>query len=94
MDGNGRWAAGRGKPRIEGHRAGAEAVRTVVRAAAEARVEVLTLYAFSSENWSRPRAEVAALFSLLGKFLRRESCCHSPPGKMVTPPYEHHSNCG
>jgi undecaprenyl diphosphate synthase len=65
MDGNGRWAAQRGLPRAAGHRAGAEAVRATLRAAAEAGVEVLTLYAFSSENWRRSDEEVTELKGLL-----------------------------
>ena len=72
MDGNGRWAAKRGLPRLAGHRAGAEAVRTTVRAAAEAGVEVLTLYAFSSENWRRSSEEVADLTALMRFYLDRE----------------------
>ena len=73
MDGNGRWAEARGKTRLAGHRAGADAVREVVTAAAEMGVEVLTLYAFSSENWSRPTPEVGGLFGLLKIFIRRET---------------------
>ncbi len=72
MDGNGRWAAKRGLPRVAGHRAGAEAVRTTVRAAAEAGVEVLTLYAFSSENWRRSDEEVSDLTALMRFYLDRE----------------------
>ncbi len=72
MDGNGRWAAKRGLPRVAGHRAGAEAVRTTVRAAAEAGVEVLTLYAFSSENWRRSAEEVSDLTGLMRFYLDRE----------------------
>ena len=72
MDGNGRWAAARGLPRIAGHRAGAEAVRRTVEAAINAGVSWLTLYAFSSENWRRPAAEVADLTGLLGHYLRHE----------------------
>ena len=72
MDGNGRWAQARGLSRSEGHRAGADAVRTVVSRCRELGIRHLTLYAFSSENWNRPRAEVAALFSLLLEFLHRE----------------------
>jgi undecaprenyl diphosphate synthase len=68
MDGNGRWAKMKGKPRIFGHRAGMESVRDVVEAAGELGVRVLTLYAFSTENWSRPRSEVLALMSLLRKY--------------------------
>ena len=69
MDGNGRWAKQHGLPRIAGHERGAESVRAVVRAARDAGVQYLTLYAFSVENWSRPRAEVQALMTLLGRFL-------------------------
>lgn len=72
MDGNGRWAQARGLARTEGHRAGVEAVRRVVRAAPAAGVSTLTLYAFSSDNWKRPRAEVTALMGLFGLALRRE----------------------
>ena len=60
MDGNGRWAKERGLPRLEGHRAGAESVREVMEACIELGVEYLTLYAFSSENWSRPATEVSS----------------------------------
>jgi len=69
MDGNGRWAKERGLPRLEGHRAGAESVREVMEACIEHGVEYLTLYAFSSENWSRPATEVSALMTLLDRFL-------------------------
>jgi undecaprenyl diphosphate synthase len=69
MDGNGRWAKQRGLPRIEGHRRGAEAVKRTLRAAQEAGVACLTLYAFSVENWSRPKDEVDALMELLDRFL-------------------------
>jgi undecaprenyl diphosphate synthase len=72
MDGNGRWAKERGLPRIEGHRAGAESVREIVRVAGELGVEYLTLYAFSIENWNRPKAEVRALMHLLEFYLRQE----------------------
>ena len=72
MDGNGRWAASRGLPRVAGHRAGAEAVRRTLRAAVECGVEVLTLYAFSSENWRRSDEEVSDLKGLLGYYLERE----------------------
>jgi undecaprenyl diphosphate synthase len=72
MDGNGRWADQRGLPRVAGHRAGAEAVRKTLRAAAECGVETLTLYAFSSENWRRPQSEIADLKGLLGYYLERE----------------------
>ena len=72
MDGNGRWAAGRGLPRVAGHRAGAEAVRKILKAAVKQGVEVLTLYAFSSENWRRSEEEVSDLKGLLGFYLERE----------------------
>jgi undecaprenyl diphosphate synthase len=72
MDGNGRWAKQRGLPRVAGHRAGAEAVRKTLRAAGEAGVEVLTLYAFSSENWRRSEDEISDLKGLLGYYLERE----------------------
>ena len=72
MDGNGRWARRRGLPRIHGHRAGRRAVREAVAGCVELRVEVLTLYTFSVENWSRPRAEVAALMRFLEQTLREE----------------------
>ncbi|WP_416896636.1 MAG: isoprenyl transferase [Minwuia sp.] len=72
MDGNRRWARGRNLPRLEGHRRGAEAVRNTVRAAAEMGIEYLTLFAFSSENWSRPQQEVRDLMGLLRLYLRRE----------------------
>ncbi|MBN8891476.1 MAG: di-trans,poly-cis-decaprenylcistransferase [Rhodospirillales bacterium 70-18] len=72
MDGNGRWAAARGLPRVAGHRAGVEAVRRTVRLAIEMGVGCLTLYAFSSENWRRPVAEVLDLTGLLRHFLRAE----------------------
>lgn len=72
MDGNGRWAGKRFLPRIEGHRAGVSAVRETVESSARLGVEVLTLYAFSVENWKRPRHEVWTLMNLLKEFLRRE----------------------
>lgn len=72
MDGNGRWAQARGLPRVEGHRAGIRSVRAVVECSRELRIPFLTLYAFSSENWGRPSAEVALLMRLLGEFLERE----------------------
>lgn len=70
MDGNGRWANARGLPRAEGHRAGAESVREAVETCRQLGVEYLTLYAFSSENWNRPKKEVDALMKLLERFLR------------------------
>lgn len=72
MDGNGRWAANRSLPRIAGHRAGASAVRRTVEVAARLGLECLTLYAFSTENWKRPRLEIRALMDLLTEFLRKE----------------------
>ncbi|MFO7820823.1 MAG: isoprenyl transferase [Lentisphaeria bacterium] len=69
MDGNGRWAQQHNLPRIEGHRAGAEAVRRIVEVCSETEVEYLTLYAFSTENWQRPRPEVRQLMALLREFL-------------------------
>jgi undecaprenyl diphosphate synthase len=72
MDGNGRWAERRGWPRVAGHRAGAETVRRVVEFCAERGIPELTLYAFSSDNWSRPRAEVGALFRLFVHYLKSE----------------------
>jgi undecaprenyl diphosphate synthase len=72
MDGNGRWAGERGLPRIEGHRSGIESVRSVAQACRKLEIPYLTLYAFSTENWKRPRTEVAALMKLLRDFLRDE----------------------
>jgi undecaprenyl diphosphate synthase len=72
MDGNGRWAKKRSLNRIRGHREGAESVRNIVRACREMGIEVLTLYAFSTENWQRPRPEILALMGLLKSFLRSE----------------------
>jgi undecaprenyl diphosphate synthase len=72
MDGNGRWARRRGLPRVAGHRAAVEAVREVVRACGELGIEVLTLYAFSTENWRRPADEVQALMGLFVDVVRRE----------------------
>ncbi len=72
MDGNGRWAKKRGLPRVMGHRAGMESVRVVVRKARELGIKVLTLYAFSKENWRRPKDEVGALMGLLETYLRKE----------------------
>jgi undecaprenyl diphosphate synthase len=72
MDGNGRWATQRGLPRVAGHRAGAEAVRRAMQAAADSGVEVLTLYAFSSENWRRSAEEIADLTGLMRYYLERE----------------------
>ncbi|HLG14526.1 MAG TPA: isoprenyl transferase [Blastocatellia bacterium] len=72
MDGNGRWAARRSLPRTAGHRAGADAVRTAVETAGRLGLEHLTLFAFSTENWKRPRLEVQALMRMLTEFLRKE----------------------
>ncbi len=72
MDGNGRWARRRKLPRVSGHRAGIEAVREVVECSARLGLQVLTLYAFSVENWKRPRTEVATLMALLKEYLNRE----------------------
>ncbi len=72
MDGNGRWAKARGLPRLAGHRAGVEALRNTVRAAPELGISYLTVYAFSSENWSRPKSEVSDFMGLLKIFIRRD----------------------
>jgi undecaprenyl diphosphate synthase len=72
MDGNGRWAERRGLPRVEGHRAGADSVRAVVEATRELSIPWLTLYAFSEENWQRPKSEVRVLMDLLIDYLRSE----------------------
>lgn len=72
MDGNGRWASRRGLPVPAGHRAGVEAVRSALKACKDKGIEVLTLFAFSSENWGRPETEVRALMALLCHYLRRE----------------------
>jgi len=72
MDGNGRWAAARGLPRVEGHRRGVEAVRATVRAAADLGISVLTIFSFSSENWSRPPSEITDLMGLLRRFIRKD----------------------
>ena len=72
MDGNGRWAAGRGRPRLAGHHAGAQTLERVLDWCGETGVEILTVFAFSTENWKRPRAEVSGLMRLLGRFLREK----------------------
>jgi len=72
MDGNGRWAAARGLPRVEGHRRGVEALRRTVRAAGELGISILTIFSFSSENWSRPAAEIRDLLTLLRRFIRND----------------------
>lgn len=73
MDGNGRWAERQGKPRLAGHRAGAEAVRRMVEACAERGIGILSLYAFSSDNWKRPAPEVQGLMRLFEAYLRHET---------------------
>ena len=73
MDGNGRWAVGRGLPRSAGHRAGVEAIRRVVEAAPRCGIAILSLFAFSSDNWARPAEEVAVLMDLFARFLRAEA---------------------
>jgi undecaprenyl diphosphate synthase len=73
MDGNGRWAQQRGQPRLAGHRAGTENIRRIIEACVEAGVEVLTLYAFSTENWRRPGDEVSGLLAILGEVIDRET---------------------
>ncbi len=72
MDGNGRWAASRGLPRVEGHRRGVEALRKTVRAAGDLGIAVLTIFAFSSENWTRPQSEIRDLLGLLRRFIRND----------------------
>ena len=72
MDGNGRWATQRGLPRVAGHRAGTENIRRIIERFSDHGVQYLTLYAFSTENWSRPQPEVQALLRLLGRFIKRE----------------------
>src|SRR5690349_17647754 len=72
MDGNGRWAAARGLPRGEGHRRGVEALRRTVRAAGEIGIGILTIFAFSSENWARPKSEIRDLLGLLRLFIRND----------------------
>ena len=72
MDGNGRWAKQRGRPRLFGHRAGADSLRAILRACRDRGVEYLTVYAFSTENWVRPQDEVSGLMSLLKTFLKKD----------------------
>ena len=72
MDGNGRWASGRGLPRAEGHRRGVEALRRTIRAAGEIGIQVITIFSFSSENWSRPATEISELMGLLRRFIRND----------------------
>src|ERR1700743_3537102 len=73
MDGNGRWAKQRHLPRVEGHRAGAESARVIIRTAGQVGVKYLTLYAFSAENWNRPKDEVDALMKYLVHYLKSET---------------------
>jgi undecaprenyl diphosphate synthase len=73
MDGNGRWATRRGLPRVAGHRSGAHAVRRTIEAAPDLGISILTLYAFSEDNWNRPPREVSALMKLLGRYLIQET---------------------
>jgi len=72
MDGNGRWAAARGLPRVEGHRRGVEALRRTIRAAGELGIEIVTIFSFSAENWSRPPEEISELMGLLRRFIRND----------------------
>lgn len=72
MDGNGRWAKGKNKPRLYGHKAGVETIRNIVKLASQWGIQVLTLYAFSTENWKRPKAEVNGLMKLFGAYLKKE----------------------
>ena len=73
MDGNGRWAGARGLERLEGHRAGTENIRTIIEGCVEQGIEILTLYAFSTENWRRPASEVNGLFEILGAVIEKET---------------------
>src|SRR4030081_1392590 len=82
MDGNGRWAAQRHLPRVEGHRAGIDSVRDVVESSARPSIDVLTLYAFSVENWKRPRTEINTLMTLLKRYVCRD---YGPHGKTNIP---------
>src|SRR5216117_782229 len=72
MDGNGRWASARGLPRTEGHRRGVEALRRTVRAAGDLGIDILTIFSFSAENWSRPAGEIRELMALLRSFIRHD----------------------
>jgi undecaprenyl diphosphate synthase len=72
MDGNGRWAAARGLPRLEGHRRGVEALRRTVRAAGDLGISYMTIFSFSSENWARPPSEITDLMGLLRRFIRKD----------------------
>ncbi len=84
MDGNGRWATRRGLPRAAGHRAGAEAVRRAVEIAPGCGISALTLYAFSSDNWTRPAAEVSVLMRLFARYLRAETAELAEKGVKLT----------
>jgi len=84
MDGNGRWATRRGLPRAAGHRAGAEAVRRAVEIAPGCGISALTLYAFSSDNWTRPAAEVSVLMRLFARYLRKETAELAEKGVKLT----------
>ncbi|MSQ33472.1 MAG: di-trans,poly-cis-decaprenylcistransferase [Dehalococcoidia bacterium] len=83
MDGNGRWAQQRGLPRLAGHRAGTENIHRVVRATLERGVPYLTIYAFSTENWSRPREEVRGLFGILAEVIHRETSALHKQGVQI-----------
>ena len=72
MDGNGRWARARGLPRLAGHRAGTENIRPILEACVEFGIDILTIWAFSTENWRRPEAEVRGLLRILQRMIRRE----------------------
>ena len=72
MDGNGRWAAARGLPRVEGHRRGVEALRRTIRAAGEIGIKIITIFSFSAENWARPASEISELMGLLRRFIRND----------------------
>ena len=91
MDGNGRWAERKGLPRVAGHRAGAEALRRTLRAAVEAGVEVLTIYAFSSENWRRPEQEISDLKGLMSYYLERELKSFEDEGVRLKLIGDHHA---
>jgi len=84
MDGNGRWASERGLPRQAGHKQGVEALRRTIRAAADLGIEYLTVYSFSSENWSRPKPEIAFLLDLLRRFIRTDVAQLHEAGVKIT----------
>jgi Undecaprenyl pyrophosphate synthase len=86
MDGNGRWARERGLPRLAGHRAGTENTRRIIESCVELDIPVLTLYAFSTENWGRPREEVDGLFAILADVIERETEALHERGGPATPP--------